>query len=297
MEYTKPALTLEQKVERLKDRGLTIENPDKALHLLARISYYRLSGYFYPLLEDKENHIFKSGSTFQQAFNMYCFDRRLRALVLGELEKIEVAVRTQLTYHFSHAEGAFWFMDGGLFNSSSTHEKLLATFTAEYERSDELFVKTFKRKYTNPYPPSWILFELISFGALSRAYSSIKKYNKEKAAVADYFGLPDHVFASWLHSLTYIRNVCAHHARLWNREHSVSPILPRKPRKQWLRNKPSDEATSTYVILSVIVYLLQTVNPKTTFKQKIRDLLAAYPTVDKAAMGFPRNWEDERLWQ
>jgi abortive infection bacteriophage resistance protein len=92
--YTKPALSYADQLQLLKDRGLSIGNDAKALHLLETISYYRLSGYLYPMLDNpKSPHIFKPGSTFKNGFKLYCFDRELRKLILSELEKIEIAVR------------------------------------------------------------------------------------------------------------------------------------------------------------------------------------------------------------
>ncbi len=92
--YSKPALTVDEQIKLLQSRNLHIESIEKARHILSQISYYRLSGYFYPLLEDKEKHKFKSGASFNTAFSLYCFDRELRSLVINELEKIEVSFRT-----------------------------------------------------------------------------------------------------------------------------------------------------------------------------------------------------------
>ena len=84
--FSKNALTYEAQLQLLKDRGLEIENESKAMFLLEHISYFRLSGYWFPLLADKENHIFKEGASFHQAFQLYCFDKELRKLLLSELE-------------------------------------------------------------------------------------------------------------------------------------------------------------------------------------------------------------------
>lgn len=114
--FDKPALTFDEQLQRLKERGLVIPSKEKALHLLKSISYYRLSGYWYPFLKSpKSAHQFKGESTFDAAFDLYCFDRELRKLIMGELEKIEVAIRAQLIYILSHSEGAFWYRKPSLF--------------------------------------------------------------------------------------------------------------------------------------------------------------------------------------
>jgi len=91
--YKKPFLSYPEQLQLLKDRGLSIENDERALHLLEYVSYYRLSAYWHPFLEDKEANIFKPGSSFDAAFNLYCFDKELRKLLLADIEKIEVAIR------------------------------------------------------------------------------------------------------------------------------------------------------------------------------------------------------------
>jgi len=292
--YNKPSLTYSEQIHQLKARGLTIENEKKALHLLENISYYRLSGYWYPLLVDKQNHIFKPTATFDTAFKMYCFDRELRQMVLAELEKIEVAVRAKMTYIMSHKHGAFWFQQAHLFSNPLAHAETLANIGKEFNRSDEEFIFAFKSKYLDTFPPSWMTMEITSFGSLSMLYKNLKP-GKEKREVAHYFGLADAVFETWLHSIVYLRNVCAHHTRLWNRAMSIRPQLPRTPYKTWLSNTNINN-NRTYFILSMIIYLLQTVNPNHTFPKRFKELLVKFSNIDVAAMGFPKDWKNEGLW-
>jgi abortive infection bacteriophage resistance protein len=293
--YTKPALTYEQLLNQLKNRGLTIEDEKKASHLLEVISYYRLSGYWYPLLSDKKNHQFKSGSTFNTAFKLYCFDRELRQMVLAELEKIEVAIRSKMTYILSHKHGPFWFQNASLFSNPVLHANALTKIGEEFKRSDEDFINSFRNKYSDPLPPSWMTTEITSFGALSMLYKNLRP-GREKREIANYFGLPDTVFETWLHSIVYLRNVCAHHTRLWNRAMSIRPQIPRSPRKTWLQD-PTSNSNRTYFILSMINYLLQTVNPTNTFRIRFKKLLLKYNNVDIKALGFPTNREQEPLWK
>lgn len=295
LQYSKNVLTYIQQLEQLKARGLLVENENKALHLLENISYYRLSGYWYPLLEDKQNHKFKSGASFETAFQLYCFDKELRQFVLAELEKIEVAVRAKLTYVMSHKFGPFWFENQQLFSSPVFHAKALSKISEEFNRSDEQFIHAFKNKYSDPLPPSWMTMEITSFGSLSMLYKNLKP-GLEKRMVAHYFGLSDSVFVTWLHSIVYLRNVCAHHTRLWNRAMSISPQIPRSPQKQWLTDV-AVKNNRAYFILSMINYLLQTANPHNTFRAKFKNLLSKYPTIDVSAMGFSKEWEKEILWR
>ena len=293
--YTKPVLSYTEQLNQLKQRGLIVEDDAKAYHLLEVISYYRLSGYWYPLLADKKNHQFKPDSTLDTAFKLYCFDRELRQMVMAELEKIEVAIRSKMTYILSQKHGAFWFQNPNIFRNPVKHADALSKIGAEFERSDEDFINAFRDKYSDPLPPSWMTVEITSFGSLSMLYKNLKP-GKEKRDVAHFFGLPDSVFETWLHSIVYLRNVCAHHTRLWNRAMSIRPQVPRSPRKPWLNNINVSNNRS-YFILSMINYLLQTVNPKNTFRTRFKNLLNKYSNVDYKALGFPDNWEQEPLWK
>lgn len=303
--YNKTALSYADQLQQLKIRGLTIENEPKALHLLEVVSYYRMSGYWYPLLADKQNHHFKPNATFETAFSIYKFDRELRLLVLRELEKIEVAVRAKMIYVLSHSLGPFWYLDSANFSNPVKHADTLSKIAIEYSRSDEEFAKAFKNKYSDPMPPSWMMLEVSSFGTLSSLYNYLHP-TRDKREIAQHFGLADKVFSSWLHSIVYLRNICAHHARLWNREIQIQPMIPRHTYRPFITQtsyvSPETNQTlplnnKTYFILSMVIYLMNTINPKHSIQSKFKALLAKYPNIDTRAMGFPTIWQTEPLWK
>ncbi len=292
--YTKAALTYQQQLQQLKERGLQIPDEDYLLHLLEVKSYYRLSGYWYPLLANKEKHEFKEGASFDTAYKIYCFDRELRHFVLAELEKIEVAIRAKMIYILSHRHGPFWYQKPELFKSYDRHQKLLDKLESEYHRSDEEFILAFNKKYTDSLPPSWMLLEVTSFGSLSVMYSNLKP-GHEKRQIAKVFGLADTVFSSWIHSIVYLRNVCAHHSRLWNRAMSIQPIIPRRTYYPWLNNQSIDNNNS-YFILAMLVYLMNRVKYENDVVERLKALFEKYPNIDPAAMGFPEDWTSEPVW-
>jgi abortive infection bacteriophage resistance protein len=299
--YAKPYLDYPEQLQQLKDRGLNIENDDKALHLLSKVSYYRLSGYWHPLLEDPENHRFKQGATFEVAFKLYCFDKDLRKLFLSEIEKIEVAIRCQMIHVLSESFGPFWFEKEDLFpnkeaaNKPTTHEIILNVINKEFERCDEQFIEAFKLKYANERPPCWMLLEIMSFGTLSMLYKSLKP-GKSKRLIANNFGLDDTSFESWLHCLVYVRNICAHHSRLWNRSFSIRPAKVLNPDKLWLESNTVSNKRIFY-FASMLVYLLNIINPKHRFKEKFLQLITSNTNLDYNRMGFCDDWENEPLWQ
>jgi abortive infection bacteriophage resistance protein len=293
--YTKPFLSYESQIALLKSRGMKFDDENKALHLLKNISYHRFCGYWYPLLVDKKNHIFKSNTNFETAFNLYKFDRELRKLIISELEKIEVAVRSEMAYLLSMTYGVFWMEDESLFANPAIHQAMLDKVNDELSRSDDDFILSFKFQHSNPMPPSFMSVEITSFGTLLRLYNNLLP-GKMKNDIAKIFGLSDSVFASWLHNIISIRNICAHHERLWNRQLRIQPLFPRKPQFTWLTDKTIGNSRLFYTF-SMIIYLLNIISPKHTFKQKLENLFLKYPNVDRAAMGFPTNWQSEPLWK
>jgi abortive infection bacteriophage resistance protein len=177
--------------------------------------------------------------------------------------------------------------------------------TEDFENSQEEFILAFRKKYSDPYPPCWMIMEIASFGQISTLYSDMRG-GKSKRAIAKHFGLDDNTFASWLHCIVYLRNLCAHHSRFWNRKFGVSPQIPNSPMKPWLSSetmktiKGSNSGKSNnraFYMLSILLYLLQTVNPNSTVKQKFLSLKCKYPNIDLSAMGFPELFEREDLWK
>ena len=204
----------------------------------------------------KEANVFKEGSFFDMVFTLYCFDKELRKLVSAELEKIEVAIRAKMIYELSHNYGPYWFINPDLFSSRDELASTLKSFKREHSRTDEEFIKSFNIKYTDPLPPSWMMLEISSFGSLSSLFQNLNS-GSDKRIIAAYFGLDDGTFISWLHHLTYVRNICAHHSRLWNRKMSIRPRIPINPAYQWLSGKsnpyPSKPINErVYFLLSMI---------------------------------------------
>ena len=293
--YSKPFLSNSAQLALLKSRGMMFADENKALHLLENISYHRFSGYWYPLQANKQNHVFKPGVTFEAAFQLYKFDCELRKLINSELEKIEVAVRTKMAYLLSLAHGAFWIDHQALFANATIYQNTIDKIDEELTRSDDDDILSFQSQYSNPYPPSYMLLEITSFGTLLRLYNNLLP-GKQKRDIAATFGLPVAVFASWLHAIVSIRNVCAHHERIWNRTLRIQPLFPRRIQHTWLTGNVINNNRLFYA-LSIIIYLLNIINPKHTFKQKLENLCVKYPTVDRTAMGFPANWQTEPLWK
>ena len=297
MEYNKQTLDTPDLLALLKQRGLVITNEQEALKTLSVISYFRLACYFRPMEADKQTHKFREGSTLEQVMALYEFDTALRDMVFCAIRQIEVALRTRINHHFSRNHTPFWFsqvdlaIDGHLFADN------LSSVDRELRRSKEEFIKEHFARYDKPtFPPAWKTLETVSFGTLSKLYGNFAE-KADKKAVAEDFGLPQHKFLnSWMESLTSLRNFCAHHSRIWNRRYALKPQMPKTlAGGDWLTDFsfPPDKI---YPQLCCIAYWLNSIDQKNTFVADFKALLTKYPTVDTAAMGFPRGWQQEPLW-
>ena len=133
-----------------------------------------------------------------------------------------------MIYILAHSHSPFWFSKPSIFLNRRKQHLSIRKLKKEADRSDEEFIKSFKRKYADPLPPSWMILEISSFGNLSNLYKNLNP-GRDKRNIAHYFGLDDSTFESWLHSFTYVRNVCAHHSRFWNKRMSIQPRIPTSP--------------------------------------------------------------------
>ncbi|MDR1524490.1 MAG: Abi family protein [Tannerella sp.] len=295
--YAKTCTLPQNLIPLLRNRGLSIPDEQRAISYLTNIGYFRLSAYFYPLLkEPKNNHTYKDDATFDLALDMYRFDRKLRLLLFNEIEKIEVALRSAMNNWISdELNDVFWMTEAKHFNNFSFFAKRLAIINSELDKSDEDFIIHFKRNYTNPYPPAWMIAEVVPFGVLCKTFNDLK-YKSIQKKIANYFALSLPVFSSWTVSLVSLRNLCGHHNRTWNKEIPISSHNLNNPVFPWI-NPAITDMKRVYFRICIIKYLLFTVSPHNTFTQKLKSLLTEYPTIDIKAMGFPVNWQQEPLWK
>ena len=295
--YTGTALQTDDIIAMLKSQGLVIEDEPQAKHILRNVSYSRLKAYMVPLMESRSTHRFRPGATFNQAYAYYGFDRRFRELVFHELEKVEISIRTHIAYALNGSENGYWFTNPDHFKDKKKHKYLLINLKREVERSDVDAIRSFRAKYSNEFPPSWITLEATSMGTLATIYDEMKP-GQVKDHIAAYYGLDALTFASWLHHIVYIRNICAHHGRLWNHTLTVCARIPERPKHRFPKVRKGVE-TNAYYTLCIIKYLQNTVKPANTFAARLKALIDSYPltgTKELASMGFPKEWRADEFW-
>ncbi len=301
MKYNKPSINISQQIAQLKSRGLIFANEQAAVDLLKNISYYRLAGYWWPMQADKNLHNFKQNSTFENVIAIYNFDRELRLLVFDAIERVEIGFRTKLIYHLSQEISPWWFEEVAYFKNAVAHTETIVSIDRELKQTKEIFIKEHYKKYhtDNRRPPAWKTLEVASFGNVSKLYGNLLPGIVSKNTIAAELGTVNHTFLpSWLQSIAQIRNICAHHGRLWNKNLPGRPKLPPRPPHPWISNVPPvNEHQRLYIHLCCMKYLVNIIIPGNDFTKKLSILLNKYPNIDPNALGIKPNWDMEPLWK
>jgi abortive infection bacteriophage resistance protein len=297
MKYTKPPFSTDQHIELLKLRGLDIPDEAKAFQHISNIGYFRFTGYMYHL-RDKSNdsHQFFKGVSFDDIISHYQFDKKLRLLIFDYMERIEVALRAKLTDKYSLNHGFYWYSNHKLYDDNNIFNSINEEIREKFKDPQERFLKAFKNKYRKEsLPPSNMAMEILTLGKLSRLYKGLSNY-EEKMAIAQDFNLPSTILSSWLIYLTNIRNICAHHSRLWNRNLSVDrPVIPTRKKYQFKGTITPNFNTTMYGVISITDRLLSAINPTNSFIDKIIELINQHP-INPQSMGFPGDWEANATW-
>lgn len=180
-------------------------------------------------------------------------------------------------------------------DSAKTHQGLIDSLQAEMDRSSELFIEHYKNTYDDPpLPPVWAAAEIMSFGQISVWLKNLKT-RSDRNRVARAYGIDEAILRSFMHHPTIVRNITAHHGRLWNRRMTFIMKLPKKPRELASMLNPE---TGRYIGNTVIMlgYFLKQISPGTSWPLRMRQLIDDSPGIRPAAMGFHENWKQLRLW-
>lgn len=210
--YAKPTLSIDAQIALMKSRGLIIDVPMQiAEDFLSSVNYYRFTGYALPFLADRET--FKANSKFSEVVSVYAFDRKLRDLMGEALEAIELTFRTILARSFSAAHGPLGWLDPANFRNASEHAHLLMHLRGDYNQSQSRCARHFRASYQDP--PIWALVEVVTFGRLSYFYSGMLQ-SDQKSVASEYGMVNSRYLKSYLQHLCVLRNLCAHHGRVYD---------------------------------------------------------------------------------
>ena len=327
-QYRKPWRSYAEQLDQLMTRGMIVTDRALPLDYLERIGYYRLSGYwsacrerrrFCPLDEQsrKPSRVkvesialdsFQTGTKFEDAINLYVFDKKLRLLTMDALERIEVAIRVDLSHTLGKLD-AFAYLEPLLFHGDfsaalqedrgvSKHHEWLGKHAQLISRSKEDFVCHNRTKYGLPLA-IWVACEVWDFGTMSTLSGGMRE--SEQDAIPTKYGVGNgRVFATWLRSLNYFRNVCAHHSRLWNRNIVDQPKLPSAAEVPWVSPFLSDTHAQArcFLLLKIARHMLRAVNPRSSWPDRMKAHLQSFPDLrnvglNLAGMGAPTDWDSD----
>lgn len=297
MKYTDPALTIEEQLILLKKKNLVVHNEDAVESILLSVGYFRLNMY---MKYFRSGNNFRDNTSIETVDALYQFDKALRFYLFKAIADIEVALRALLNNSLACRYGPHWIMNNAIFKEDyhAEHNELIAEVTKYCtNKPEEQFIKQYRKQYTDPgLPPSWMIMEVLSFGKVSRIYEGIL-LTEDRVKISRPLNTHDNILTSWLHCFTYIRNLCAHHAKILNRVLTIKPIMPSKKSNRFLLDFEELDVSKIYAVLCCIQYLLNTINTSSDFKRNIIQLIDGNHIIDPLSLGFTRNWKEENIWQ
>lgn len=313
--YNHPFLSYEDLAVLLIQRGMS-GSASVIKQKLMEVGYQRLSAYWLPFTDSKGNIPVDFGYVWQ----IYCFDRQIRALLLDAIERIEVAVRNRLVHYFAEEHGTFGYLKQQNFPQASTSDWQAWHNKQQHAAlsSKSKMVVDFFNTYSDKDLPVWIACELMDFGSTVFFYGSVEQKIQKRTARSFNINNPK-ILHSWLRSLNDIRNACAHHNRVWNRAWVKQPKIPTKDRAwamtyntasgQWESPttphnsssliKSGFDLTKTGIMLTICQNLLVSIDPQNDWKNKLSAIIAtpAYSRIVLSWMGMPKDWATHPLWQ
>lgn len=279
-----PPMTIDEQVENLKSIGLIVDDEAYAKKILNDISYFRLVKAYSLNLKTK-NGCYNKQTTFKEIVDLYLFNANLRQIIFPEIEKVEINVRCRLANFFAEQYGVLGYLQAENFANENYHAEFLKDINEEIGRNSKApFVRNFRENYEDGYLPIYALVEVFSFGTLSKFYKNM--LNKDKKAIAKTFGVGYTYFESWLESISYVRNICAHYGRIYNAKLSKTPILYKEYTQAGIGNN------RIYGVLLCLKHLLKNDTHWNLFVDNIGLLFDKYERVQISTMGFPENWKE-----
>lgn len=277
-------MCIEDQVENLKSLGLIIRDEKYAKKILNDISYFRVIKAFSLGFKDKNSN-YNPNVTFEQIIDLYKFNAKFRQQLFNLIEIIEVNLRCRIANYFSIQYGVLGYKNRDNFVNKSYHEQFLKEIEDEINRNSKApFVRNFRENYESGDLPLYALVEVFSFGTLSKFYKNMQ--NKDKKAVAKSFNIGYTYFESWIESIAYVRNICAHYGRLYNSKLSKTPTLYKEYSDAGIGNN------RIFGVLLCMKNIFREDEHWDRFVNKLKKLIKENKSLDIKMMGFPENWID-----
>lgn len=285
--------TIEEQIEILRSRGLTINNESQAKDFLLHNNYYRISGYSLTL---RKNDVFSKSATFQNIVEIYNFDHELRHIILQYLEVIEVQMKSIYVYEFTKVHGPTGYLDESFFTNKTKHKEIIDK--ANQQKTQRLAHEAYLKHFVNELQqdiPLWAYIDLFTISDISFLYSISEQPIKD--AVARTFGLTMSkgaaILGSYMHSMTIIRNLCAHGSRIYNRLFEQKPSLNKQEKALLIKNNKGELDNAHFYGFLLIMKRILPSDKFSEMKDSIIALTKKYPFVRMDYYGFRNDWQQK----
>ena len=296
--------TLDEQVEILQSKGLIINDIPETKDILLRENYFFISGYRMLFMESQENKKFLPGTTFDELYSMFQFDRHVRNILFKNLLIIENNIKSIMAFHLSSRYGIREdeYLNPKNFVLDRKRKKQVDDLLRKMKRQIRInggqhqATMHYSEKYG--YVPMWIAVKVLSFGIVSELFQILKPDDQE--TVANDFNLAKETLEIYLPVLANFRNLCAHEDILF--EHKAQRNIPDTKYHNLLKiPQVNDEYIYGKNDLFAIVLILKQMFRKDDFFllmselefeiQILSDRLKTIP-VEKVfdRMGFPINY-------
>lgn len=289
----KPFTSFTEQLNKLKTRNMKITNTSQALMVLKEENYYRLSGYF-KLFTKNGSDDFVDNFSFRKLLKIYNFDSELRIILDKYLAKIEINARTRIAYNLAKSSSPISYLD------SNTFDKI--DYFNDFIKNKEKEIKHNLRnpminRYNTQDLPIWVLVEILSFGCLSRMFANLKSIYK--TAITHSPDYKKSYFNSQYENLLLIasnlRNICAHHSRLYGKKYPFNISLTRLDTILFNKYKipyPNGSASNAFELIFSIFKLLPNESSKEKLIFSLKMIFIKYGRfIDKEKLGFNKNWD------
>lgn len=253
--YSKPPLLINDQVNLLKERGMLIHDDEKVKNFLLFNNYYKFAGYWKKFAEKKTHIIKNSNNNFEFFQTLYLNDKELSHIILKYISVMEDALRTQYAYHLAiNTSSSHPHLNENNFEQNK-YNGLYNILMESFDRSSNQFKEHYKQTYIETLPPIWVLVEILPLGNLINLITKTKPntiidfYNQ--------FNYKRQLLKSFLHSLYFVRNQCAHNSILWNIDYQPLPEIPSNNKTGILDKINSQRPKIILNFLLILIYLLE----------------------------------------
>lgn len=295
--YPKPPLSNADLINKLQTAGLEIPNAADAECILLEIGYYRLKGYFFDLI-DPSSKKFPQGTTFESVVGIYKFDTKLSHILFGFLTQIEIAFRARLVASLAKCNDALILNDPSIFSDKEMYWKNQSAVASEIARSNDVFINHHLKHYEGAIP-IWAAVEVMSFGTLSKIIKTLKtgrgsvyfdlaSYYQYQTQNGNTAAPSKEMLSSWIQTASFIRNICAHNSRIYNRAFSTIPRLLKAD-----AIKPVPKFNGVYQVILAMKYLRPSEDSWANFVAELDLLFKEYSNVvSPKKLHFPPDWRN-----